>query len=325
MGSACTCLQTPNDSNLKTNEIENLVSSETYPDWEMAKALTLVLNPPRLLRRLLKTRLVSKYLEALKNPLLFKVPHPFCSRSLRSFEIELIRSIEEEYGEFRITPVWGDYIVTLPLIRIKDSLYEGDWDFFTKTPHGSGVLYNQKTCEKYSGNFKFGKRHGLGRVIQPNGDLYEGEFVEDEIQGFGTLIDHQGKVYIGSFNKGMKEGQGKEQDRHESCYEGEFEANMRHGEGRLIWGDGRCYVGEFFKDKMHGKGECVWPNEKRYYGDWRNGKMNGEGECVWEDGSEYVGGFVEGLQEGRGKLLLADGTFYDGFWKRGEFRPDIIS
>ena len=242
----------------------------------------------------------------------------FLKRSANEIESSIIKKTENEYGLYRTTPVWGELLVPFALVSYKDLFYVGEWDFILKVPHGTGISYDKHLDEKYSGNFKFGKKHGLGRVIFSCGDLYEGEFFEGEIHGNGTLLYIQGKVYIGEFVKGVKEGFGKEQDRHETCYEGEYLNDKRSGHGKLIWADGRVYIGEFLDDKMHGFGEYLWPDGRKYYGQWEKDKMHGEGNLLWDDGREYSGQYYKGLEDGNGKMLFANGDIYDGMWRDGK-------
>ncbi|OMJ72057.1 hypothetical protein SteCoe_29589 [Stentor coeruleus] len=318
MGGACSCFQSPNILSLKTEEAEYIVNVEAYSGCEINNNISSAFHQGSILKRLLKQIIVKKYIKTLKNPSSFRVKYPISTHRLEEIQSELIKSNEAEYGDFRITPVWGELTIPLPLIEIDDFYYQGEWDFTTKQPHGAGTSYNRISNEKFSGNFKKGKRNALGRLILANGDLYEGEFYENEMHGNGTLLHFQGKVYIGEFRKGFKEGYGKEQDRHESCYEGDFVKNKRHGNGKLIWADGRIYTGEFFNDKMHGLGECWWPEGKRYYGQWANDKQHGEGQCIWDDGREFIGQYFKGQEDGSGKMLMVNGDIYDGMWKRGK-------
>lgn len=318
MGGACSCFQNPNSISIKLEDTEYIFNEETYAGCEISKNLTATFNQGTNIKRLLKKIIISKYLTCLLNPSSFKINYPLCNQSLEDIESDLVKANELEYGDFRITSIWGELTIPLPLIVMGDIYYQGEWDFLTKLPHGGGTFYNKATGEKYTGSLKHGKKHGLGRLIQSNGDLYEGEFYEGEMHGNGTLLYFQGKVYIGEFKKGYKEGYGKEQDRHDSCYEGDFVKNKRHGNGKLIWADGKIYSGEFFNDKMHGLGECWWPEGKRYYGQWANDRQHGEGQCVWDDGKEYVGQYFKGQEDGSGKMLMTNGDIYDGTWRRGK-------
>ena len=316
MGGNCSCFQSEVSLAQNGGELEYFISNYTYQDTD---PIQLDKYEPQIhLKRILKRYIMSSYINKLKFPQQFILSYPTVNTPLKSIESLTIKNTEEEYGEYRTTPVWGEYLIPAPLVSIDDIVYIGEWDFLSKIPHGTGISYNKITGEKYSGNFKLFKKHGLGRLIFPSGDLYEGEFVEGEMHGNGTLLYIQGKVYIGEFSKGYKHGYGKEQDRHETCYEGEYVKDKRVGNGKLIWADGRSYVGEFFDDKIHGIGECWWPDEKSYYGQWEKDKMHGEGNCVWTDGREYSGEYYKGIEDGNGKMLFPNGDIYDGTWRNGK-------
>lgn len=48
--------------------------------------------------------------------------------------------------------------------------------------HGEGIeTYADKS--KYSGTFKLGLKHGLGKFTFNDGSYYEGEFYEDKFHG----------------------------------------------------------------------------------------------------------------------------------------------
>ena len=52
----------------------------------------------------------------------------------------------------------------------------------------------------YTGDFKDGKRHGIGKYVYPNGGTYEGDWVNDIREGEGTLTyDNDRKTYVGDF------------------------------------------------------------------------------------------------------------------------------
>jgi hypothetical protein len=59
----------------------------------------------------------------------------------------------------------------------------------------------------YVGQFKNGKRHGLGTFTWA-GNKYEGQFEDDDFKGRGTLIYADGSRYFGQFLADKSEGQG---------------------------------------------------------------------------------------------------------------------
>ena len=89
------------------------------------------------------------------------------------------------------------------IIQINDDVYGGE----TKDgkPHGKGILkyyHNGKAQGRYIGEFKDGKRDGVGRWIIDE-SRYEGEWKLDEFHGKGKFI-HRGDIqegfwFMGSF------------------------------------------------------------------------------------------------------------------------------
>lgn len=316
MGSVCSCIDPPNPNSQKSIELLNVLSSETNPDYQLEDVSQVQLQ--QAIQNLSRRYLTSKLFSTLKNPSLLQIPFSFTPGPLSKYECDSIQALEAEYGSYNPQYLSGDYTVSLPLVTIDQLLYQGDWDIVTKTPHGIGTSYCLVSHEKYVGQFRYGKKHGLGRLIRENGDIFEACFFDGVVEGNGTYIDFEGKVYIGEFRNGEKCGYGKEQDRHESCYEGEFLAGVKHGTGKMIWADGRKYEGEFKEGKITGVGEFLWPDGKSYYGELVNEKLHGKGHIVFNDGSEYEGDFVDDLQDGHGIMKFNQDEFYEGGWKMGK-------
>lgn len=84
--------------------------------------------------------------------------------------------------------------------------YEGD----TKNSkyHGIGVL-TYSNGNKYIGEFRDGKKHGKGTYIFVGGGKYIGDFKDDEIFGQGISTYSNGNTkYIGGWKNGYFHGQG---------------------------------------------------------------------------------------------------------------------
>jgi hypothetical protein len=62
--------------------------------------------------------------------------------------------------------------------------YEGQ--LFQDQMHGRGILTSSQGYI-YTGDFKYGKPHGLGKLIYDNGDQYEGSLVNDMLHGKGKI------------------------------------------------------------------------------------------------------------------------------------------
>ena len=60
----------------------------------------------------------------------------------------------------------------------------------------------------YDGEFKNGKFHGQGILIDPLGTKYAGEWKNGMPDGKGTLTDSDGTKFIGEWKNGKKDGSG---------------------------------------------------------------------------------------------------------------------
>ena len=52
----------------------------------------------------------------------------------------------------------------------------------------SGVSEDFVKGKSYKGETKFGKRHGKGVYLYPNGDMYDGEWRKSKRDGKGVLV-----------------------------------------------------------------------------------------------------------------------------------------
>ena len=52
--------------------------------------------------------------------------------------------------------------------------YDGNIDIQSEERDGYGIWISQYGLFVYEGEFKDGKRHGIGRVVMENGNYYEG-------------------------------------------------------------------------------------------------------------------------------------------------------
>lgn len=66
------------------------------------------------------------------------------------------------------------------------------------------VYYDQG----YVGEFKNGKRNGIGKVKYPDGSMYEGEWHENLKVGSGKYMWPNGEYYLGEFRNDKREGRG---------------------------------------------------------------------------------------------------------------------
>lgn len=185
---------------------------------------------------------------------------------------------------------------------------------------GYGVLAdNEKT---YFGEFKEGKQHGMGRLVQKDGMVYEGSFVRGNLEGYATitypdslrpdgLIKYTGEVFGGDAN-----GYGAMFFKDGSVYYGHFEHNAFNGQGVLIdMKDNTKKAGVFRNNQLsqpldekeldliygskNGYGIKLTQNG-RYQGNLENGIPHGMGMMDYYSGLLYVGEFAAGMANGDG-------------------------
>lgn len=113
---------------------------------------------------------------------------------------------------------------------------------------GSGNLEwrHDGKVERYSGEYRDGKRHGRGVHTWVDGGRYEGEFRDGKQHG-----------------RGVRTWNGER-------YEGEYRDDKQHGRGVYTWADGDRYEGEYRDGRPDGFGEARI-NGTRYVGRWAGG------------------------------------------------------
>nr|XP_046258059.1 MORN repeat-containing protein 4 [Scatophagus argus] len=83
--------------------------------------------------------------------------------------------------------------------------YHGEWKEGRR--HGVGQLkFQDGTC--YSGQFENGLFHGSGVLFFTDGSRYEGEFAHGKFQGTGVFSRYDGMKFEGEFKDGRVEGYG---------------------------------------------------------------------------------------------------------------------
>lgn len=61
----------------------------------------------------------------------------------------------------------------------------------------------------YIGEWKWGKKHGKGVQVWPDGFVYEGEWMQGKTAGHGRLAHKNGEYYIGEWFDNKFQGYGK--------------------------------------------------------------------------------------------------------------------
>jgi len=121
------------------------------------------------------------------------------------------------------------------------------------------------------------KKHGIGAMRYPNGEVYIGYWKDDKKHGEGSYYHADGSVYQGAYTKGK-----------------------RHGEGQYSNPDGSTYTGSYFDGNMDGFGIYEWPDGTSYTGTWKENKRHGYGCARGSDGSIYDGRWENDIMIGIG-------------------------
>ena len=85
----------------------------------------------------------------------------------------------------------------------------------------------------YKGQFKEGKKHGVGYLVFQDGSGFQGLFKNDEKWGYGRIYYEDYAVYNGQIDsKGLRHGTGVLIFMNGTRYEGTFKNNVYHGKGK---------------------------------------------------------------------------------------------
>lgn len=160
---------------------------------------------------------------------------------------------------------------------------------------GKKVYHCGDVSAVYEGQFKSGKRHGIGTLRWDDGGEYEGEWEDGKPHGRGTMKYSSGDVYAG-----------------------QFENDKRHGRGTYKWLKGDVYTGNWKDDLKHGMGTRKYAKGDAYHGEWKEGKRHGDGAMRYAKGGLYTGEWRNNEKHGIGSRKYLDGGVYEGKWKDGE-------
>ena len=198
----------------------------------------------------------------------------------------------------------------------------------------------------YEGEWKNGKRDGIGILCWKDVSKFIGEFIEDKVLGFGKLIHEDGDVYTGYWNDFQAQGIGYYKTKKEASYEGYWKDDKQNGFGIEKWPRGSNYLGEYIDGNkegfgilnfegnggyegefqggsISGVGTFFFKDNRKYEGEWKNNKMHGYGIITWPDGKFYEGEFFEDKKEGFG-VFYSHRKIYMGLWKNSLLEGDTI-
>lgn len=122
-----------------------------------------------------------------------------------------VKEIEEKLGNFP----YDDQEVNdnVPKIIVgpqeieNGAIYYGQWNPETNERHGFG-LQIWGDGSKYTGNWKYDKANGKGRLVHCDGDVYSGDWKDDMAHGIGEYTDISGMRYNGDWVEDQQEGKG---------------------------------------------------------------------------------------------------------------------
>ncbi|KAA0165355.1 hypothetical protein FNF31_02017 [Cafeteria roenbergensis] len=200
--------------------------------------------------------------------------------------------------------------------------------------HGRGMYKFRDERGFYSGQWRLGRRHGLGVEINAQG-RYTGRLEREWRRGEGTLVFANGDVYRGTFGTpGFHE-------KMSLLHGDEYMDGMPHGAGNIKFVDGSEFTGEFSSGQPHGQGELTDASGSRWKGHfgslslmdgvgssavgdltqsgtWRDGQLHGRGIVLDRAIGKYVGSFAYGLRHGHGETdaTECDARYY-GMHKLG--------
>lgn len=168
---------------------------------------------------------------------------------------------------------------------------------------GLGFLYKTDNTPSYIGNWKNGRKNGVGiRVCAPgkqfeefeNGCVYVGEWKDSKMHGIGAVYDKNGKqLFYGRF----------EADKPVEKYPPREEYSLGECRFEIIkYDNGNIYIGEVYKfdialmTQKHklGKGFFIWADNSSsavaWYGDWNAKGRNGYGMLISNNGKSITTG-----------------------------------
>ena len=207
-----------------------------------------------------------------------------------------------------------------PLVSEDDSSYIGQWKNGKRD--GLGVLC-WKDVSKYIGEFIEDKVIGFGKLIREEGDTYIGHWYNFQAQGIGKYTSNREAIYQGYWNKDKQNGFGMESWPRGSTYSGEYVEGNKEGIGVLLFESNGGYLGEFSNGCLSGIGTFYFNDNRKYEGEWRNNKMNGFGRITWPDGKFYEGEFQDDKKVGFG-VFFSPKRIYMGMWVNSSLEGDTI-
>ena len=179
------------------------------------------------------------------------------------------------------------------------SAYIGQWKQGKR--HGSGLLIDLNSGLK-KGNFS-ANTFTEGLVLQTNNNTYYGEYKRGNT-GEGIYLWNNGALYMGSWKDGFMTGSGLYLQPNRSFKRGRFDSNVfAEGTAMLLYQDGKVYIGDVLGGFCHGEGILLGSSGSIFTGNWTYGKQLGQGFAALPNYDFLVGEFSGQLLES-GKALV---------------------
>lgn len=122
-----------------------------------------------------------------------------------------------------------------------------------------------------------------GSFTYSSGEEYHGEWKEGRRQGIGQLRFADGSSYVGQFENGLFSGRGTLAFSDGSRYEGEFVQGKFQGVGVFTRCDGMKFEGEFKNGRVEGYGLLMFPDgshgHPRNEGIFENNRLSKREKC----------------------------------------------
>ena len=97
---------------------------------------------------------------------------------------------------------------------------------------------------------EYGRPHGFGRMIWPDGSSFSGEWVEGVMEGEGEMVWHDGSCFEGDWSEGKRHGKGVYEDVSGSVFDGQWVHGVFQGEGTRTLPNGTLMEGQW-------EGDCL--------------------------------------------------------------------
>ncbi len=170
----------------------------------------------------------------------------------------------------------------------------------------------ESSGDKYVGEFKNGKREGVGVYTWHAGDKYVGYWANGVINGYGTQYYADGTKSSGLYKDATLVGT---KFTTAVCLSGDCE----NGYGVWVYESGDLYAGYWTGGFRNGEGTYLYADGQKYTGNVVNNKRNGYGIYYWLDGSTYTGNWNDGNQDGYGTYTASDGIVQTGTFEKGKY------